>query len=188
MLHTLILWKLIFQFAPALVGMNLSPSLLGEDNGEPVGVRPCRLWVSFCKANRLSVWVYLFMNSRKLGHVFDQVIYMQLDNNTSSVLYIYIIEGHRNTTNIGEEKSKTRLTTGLKLAFWMLICRRRRCSYSGSILRWNPDPTASGWEVGDLTNTQKTQTNNQNRSTEMLTLLACLFLCLYSGGCPITQG
>lgn len=36
--HTLILWKLILQLAPALVGMNLSPSLLGDDNGEPVGV------------------------------------------------------------------------------------------------------------------------------------------------------
>lgn len=59
--HTLILWKLIFQFAPALVGMNLSPSLLGEDNGEPVGVRLRRLCVSFCKNRQKSVFAYKFM-------------------------------------------------------------------------------------------------------------------------------
>lgn len=56
--HTLILWKLIFQFAPALVGMNLSPSLLGEDNGEPVSVRLCRLCGSFCKINKWYVFIY----------------------------------------------------------------------------------------------------------------------------------
>lgn len=57
--HTLILWKLMFQFAPTLVGMNLSPSLLGEDNGEPVGARLWRLRVNFCKNN---VLIYAFMD------------------------------------------------------------------------------------------------------------------------------
>lgn len=58
--HTLILWKLILQFAPALVGMNLSPSLLGEDNGEPVGVRPRVLCVSFCKTKLLyNIYEYI---------------------------------------------------------------------------------------------------------------------------------
>lgn len=45
--RTLILWKFTLQFAPALVGMNLSPSLLGEDNGDPLGVLWCRLCDNF---------------------------------------------------------------------------------------------------------------------------------------------
>lgn len=46
---TLILWKLILQLAPALVGINRSPSLLGEHRRD-VGL--CRLLEIFWKSNK----------------------------------------------------------------------------------------------------------------------------------------